>query len=225
MPIKRIAKLVGVSPASVFDWTRDIELTPEQNQRNLYVRGPLDPVLVRRRNERVRNTARQRRLADQAVGRARAREGDALHQAGCMLYWAEGAKSPTTLTFTNSDVAMVCFFVRFLRESLGVADLDITVRLNVYTNNGISLREIEDHWLWALGLPRSSLRKHQINHQPTSSSGKRKRKRKLPYGVCTVRPLRSSGLVQHIFGGIQEYAGFDEPRWAESPPRTKPRPG
>jgi transposase-like protein len=33
MPIKRIAAALGVSPSSVFFWTRDIELTPEQRQR------------------------------------------------------------------------------------------------------------------------------------------------------------------------------------------------
>jgi hypothetical protein len=42
------------------------------------------------------------------------------------------------------------------------------------------------------------------------------------------RRLRSAGmpfkriaaqLVQHIYGAIQEYAGFDEPRWLDGPPR------
>jgi hypothetical protein len=94
------------------------------------------------------------------------------------------------------------------------------VRLNLYLTNGLTLREVEDHWLWALGLPRSSLRKHTINHAPTSSSGQRRDK--LPYGVCAVRVRRSTRLVQHIYGAIQEYAGFDEPRWLDGPPR-KPR--
>ena len=36
--------------------------------------------------------------------------------AGCMLYWAEGAKERNVVKFANSDAAMVRFFVRFLRE-------------------------------------------------------------------------------------------------------------
>jgi len=35
MPIKRIAGRLSVSPSSVFHWTRDIELTPEQIDYNL----------------------------------------------------------------------------------------------------------------------------------------------------------------------------------------------
>jgi hypothetical protein len=59
------------------------------------------------------------------------------------------------------------------------------------------------------------LRKHTLNHLPTSSSGGKKNK--LPYGVCALRVLRSTRIVQHIYGAIQEYAGFEEPRWLDGP--------
>jgi hypothetical protein len=112
--------------------------------------------------------------------------------------------------------------MRFLQESLGVKPEDCRIRLNVYTNNGLPLKEIERHWLSALELPRSALRGHSLNSYPTSSSG-RKRK-KLPYGVCTLTVAKSTHLVQHIFGAIQEYAGFEEPRWLDGP-RRKSRAG
>lgn len=136
--------------------------------------------------------------------------------AGCLLYWAEGSKGRNTVHFANSDVNMVKFFCHFLRESLGVRSEDLTLRLNVYTGNGLSLREIEDHWLAALELPRSALRGHTLNHTPTSSSGKKKNR--LPFGVCSISVLKSTHLVQHIFGAIQEYAGFEESRWLDGPP-------
>jgi hypothetical protein len=47
--------------------------------------------------------------------------------------------------------------------------------------------------------------------------------RSLPYGVCFVSVAKSTRLVQHIYGAIQEYAGFEEPRWFDGPPR-KPWP-
>jgi hypothetical protein len=145
---------------------------------------------------------------------------DALHMAGCLLYWAEGSKGRNTVCFANSDINMVRFFVEFLRESLGVQSDEMTLRLNVYTGNGFSVREIEDHWLDALNLPRTVLRGHTLNHTPTSSSGQKSNR--LPYGVCFLSVLKSTRLVQHIYGAIQEYAGFDEPRWLDGPP-VKPR--
>jgi hypothetical protein len=135
-----------------------------------------------------------------------------------MLYWAEGEKVRNALVFANSDLSMVAFFARFLRESMAVPSDDLRIRLNVYLNNGIDLEAIENHWLAALGLSRDSLRAHQLNHYPTSSSGK---KRNLPFGVCTLRVARSTWLVQHIFGAIQEYAGFAEPAWLDGPARKR----
>jgi hypothetical protein len=112
---------------------------------------------------------------------------------------------------------MVRFFCRFLRECFAINPSELRVRLNVYLGNGLAIEEIEEHWLEALELPRSCLRAHSINHFPTSSSGRKRNK--LPYGVCFLTVSRSTWLVQHIYGAIQEYAGFDEPRWLDGPPR------
>jgi DNA-binding transcriptional MerR regulator len=217
-PFKRIAARLGVSSSTVHSWTRGIKLTPEQRVRNLRgPRGPQSPIQIARRTETWRRKHRERRRDYQEEGRQQAREMDPLHMAGCMLYWAEGAKQRNHVVFTNSDVAMLQFFVRFLRQRLGVKTHDCRIRLNVYTNNGLPLEEIERHWLHALGLPRSCIRGHTLNSYPTSSSGKRRKK--LPYGVCSLTVARSTHLVQHIYGAIQEYAGFDEPRWLDGPPR------
>jgi hypothetical protein len=214
MSIKRIAKLVEVSPSSVFVWTRDIELTAEQHAVNLRgPRGPLNPETLRKRAAAWSERCRQRRAEFQAEGRARVREADSLYLAGCLLYWAEGTKNRNTVRFSNSDPHMMRLFRRFLTKTLGVKDEDFRLSLNVYTGNGLSVAEIEQHWLTNLELPRSCLCKHILNHLPTSSSGKMVAK--LPYGVCTLRVLRSTNLVQQIYGAIQEYGGFDEPRWLD----------
>jgi transposase len=191
MPLKRIAAELGVSVSTVHLWTRDVELTEEQCRRNLRgPGGPRSPEAVAKFVSTWRAKNRERRRAWQEEGRRRARLGESLHQAGCMLYWAEGAKRRNSLVFTNSDQAMVVYFCRFLRKCFGLGPDDMTIRLNVYTTNGLTIREIEDHWLWTLGLPRSCLRKHSLNHTPTSSSGKRPPK-------AALRRLHAAGQAQH----------------------------
>jgi hypothetical protein len=221
LPMKQIAALLGVSVSSVSLWTREIELTPEQRHRNTAgnPHAPQNPraIAARARTWAARN--RQRRREYQEEGRLKAREGDPLHIAGCMLYWAEGYKNKNTLMFANSDPHMLTLFARFLRISLNVSPEQMTLRLNVYTGNGLSVTEIEDHWLRRLELPRGSLRGHTINHTPTSSSGKKKNR--LPYGVAQLRVLRSTRYVQHILGAIQEYGAFSEPRWLDAHPSNK----
>jgi hypothetical protein len=211
LPYKRIAAQLGISASSVHLWAHDIELTEEQRTFNLRgPRGPQNPELVRRRAESWAAKCRALRHVCQQEGRQTARQGDLLHHAGCMLYWAEGAKSPNTIQFTNSDPNMLVLFKRFLTEALAIRREDILFVINVYTNNGLSLDEIERFWLDLLNLPGSNARKHVTNHMPTSSSGQARNK--LPYGVCTLR-VHNTWMLQHIYGAIQEYGGFDEPAW------------
>ena len=213
LPMKQIAKQLGVSPSSVHLWTREIQITAEQRARNMQRSRTAFSQTWRRKH-------RKRRAAYQEEGRVAARARDPLHLAGCMLYWAEGLKRRGTVRLTNSDVHMLTFFRRFLTTCFDVEPHELTLSLHVYTGNGLSIPQIEVYWLNALELPRSCLRKHSIDAFPTSSSGKKKNK--LPYGVCTLT-LHSTRITQHIFGAIQEYAGFEEPRWLDGPP-IKPRP-
>ncbi len=214
MPLKQIASKLGVSVGTVHAWTRDIELRSDQRWRNLHgPRGPANPEHVAARAATWKRRCRAKRFAYQREGRERAREGDPLHMAGCMLYWAEGKKNRNRVQLVNSDVHMVRFFCRFLRTCFDLGPEDFRVTLNFYTGNGIPTEAIERHWLGALDLPREALTKHTINALPTSSSGRKKNR--LPYGVCTLAVKRSTRIVQHIYGAIQEYAGFEEPRWLD----------
>jgi hypothetical protein len=211
-PIKRIAVALGVSSGSVHLWTRDIAVAPDHAGRN------------RRRGrsafvETWIEKHRARRREYQEEGRRRAMERDSLHMAGCMLYWAEGTKQRNTLSLANSDVNLVRFFKSFLTASLGVDAERLRIRVNVHLGNGITIADVERHWLEALRLPKSCLRGHSINHLPRSSTGNRRNR--LPHGVCSLT-LRDTRVVQHVYGAIQEYAGFDEPRWLDGPPRKRP---
>jgi Homeodomain-like domain len=208
---KRIAAELEVSPSSAFNWTRDIELTPEQMERLIRgPGGPQNPEHVASRAAAIRAAALARRRAWQEAGRAAARQSDPLHLAGCMLYWAEGSKNRNCAKLSNSQVPMLAYFRRFLAECFETDETRFAFSLHVYLGNGMSIEEIEGHWLDALGLPRACLRKHSINPLPTSSSGSKTNR--LPYGVGNLSYC-STQIVQHIFGAIQEYAGFEEPRW------------
>jgi hypothetical protein len=127
-----------------------------------------------------------------------------------MLYWAEGSKSRSELQFSNSDPAMVSLFVRFLRCCCEAEERAIGLRLSLFADHEERKHAIEDFWLAATGLPRSSLRPSVVNRYPASS--KRRRVNKLPYGTCRFTLCRAA-VVQSIYGAIQEYGGFERPEW------------
>src|SRR4051794_37860419 len=204
--VKAIAESLWVSQASVSVWVRDIELTPEQHAtlRDLTARQL-------KGNQRRAENAREARAASQRRGRVMARAGDALHQAGCMLFWAEGSRRRNCVHFTNSDVAMHQYFLRFLRECYGVADDQVVLSINCFLGNGLDLDEIEDWWLERLALPRTTLRPSIVNRPSRASKGKH---RILLHGTARVA-VHSTDIVQSIYGAIQEYTGVDRPEWLD----------
>jgi transcriptional regulator with XRE-family HTH domain len=207
MSMKAIARQLEVSVSSVSLWTRDIELTPEQIAVLAAQNHRFDR---QRRGQAARGqSARIKRLISQLQGRAMARCGDPLHQAGCMLYWAEGTKSRNNVIFVNSDPHMLRFFKRFLRSCYAVPADRLIFSVNCYVNNGFSLTEIERYWLEALELSAACLRKATVNNPPRASKQQR---RNLPYGTGRL-VVHSTAIVQSIYGAIQEYAGCDEPAW------------
>jgi hypothetical protein len=210
LPVKEIARRVGVSVSSVSLWVRDVPLTPEQ-EAALDARNPARNA---QRNGAANNAKRCRaeRAAAQEHGRALARTGDALHIKGCMLHWAEGSKRRNAVMFTNSDDAVMALFLRFLRECYGVADDRVTLSVNCFLGNGLTIDEIQDWWLRRLQLPISCIRTPAINRLSTAS--KRLKGNVLPYGTARLA-VHSTFIVQSIYGAIQEYAGFDRPEWLD----------
>jgi len=211
LSVKGIAKLLGVTQSSISVWVRDIKLSEEQLVK-LKENAQLQQKASGHKGSQANIVKfREARELYQAEGRIKAKERDPLHVAGCMLYWAEGTKSRTSLSFGNSDPEMIVHFMRFLRESLAITDDEIVVRAICYLNNGLSLEEIESYWLNLMNLPHTCLRKSTVNLQPKSSQQKG---RKLLYGLCTIN-IYDFRVLHHVYGAIQEYIGIDKPLWLE----------
>jgi transposase-like protein len=210
LPVKEIARIVGVSVSSVSLWVRDVPLTPEQ-EAALDARNP---VRNGQRRGTVNNSRRCRevRLAAQQHGRERVRAGDTTFLAGCMLYWAEGSKRRNNVTLTNADSDLVEVFLRFLRTCYAVTDDRVTLSVNCFLDNGLTLEAIQDWWLERLDLPAYCLRAPAVNQ--LSSASKRLKGHILPYGTARL-VVHSTFIVQSIYGAIQEYAGIERPEWLD----------
>jgi len=208
--VKEIARLLGVSRSSVSLWVRDVPLTDAQHealqQRNPSYNGQCNGAVARAR------IARERRWMYQQYGRALARVGDPLFVAGCMLYWAEGAKSRNQVDLANSDPELARMFTDFLRTCLEVSDAKMRVSCYLFADHEARQHEIEGFWLMTLSLPRSCLNKSMVNRY--SRASQKKRTNKLPYGTCKL-VVNDVRIVQAIYGGIQELAGIERPEWLD----------
>jgi hypothetical protein len=203
-----IQEELGVSRSSVSLWVRHVPLAAEQRQR-LIERIRLGPMVA---GELKAQRARELRRSYQTEGRRFARKRGADYIAGCMLYWAEGAKARNTLKVINADPDVLVFFARFLRRHFEVPNEKMRVYCNLFADHLERQREIENFWLARLGLPRSCLRKTMVNSY--SKYSQKKRQNRLPYGT-TALVVNSTQIVQTIYGSIQEYGGFERPEWLD----------
>jgi hypothetical protein len=145
----------------------------------------------------------------QENGRLKTKEGNLLHIAGCMLFWAEGSKKRNAVIITNSDPFLLKFFIKFLKTCYDIKNEDFFMSINAYTDiNPIEI--IEKYWLNILSLPRTCLKKSTINNY--SKYSMQKKSGKLPYGTCRIGVHRTD-IAQNIYGAIQEYAEFNKPEW------------
>jgi hypothetical protein len=199
---------VHAPQSSVSLWVRDIALTPEQRQA-LDERGERGRAIAR---DRKSAAARSLRSSYQEEGRKLARERGGSYACGCMLYWAEGAKSRNVVKITNSDPELLAAFAAFLRNEFGVEPGQMKVHCNLFADHLERQRDIERYWLSRLGLPESSLRKSTVNRY--SKHSKRTRVGKLPFGT-TALVVHSTRIVQTIYGSIQELGGFERPEWLD----------
>ena len=208
LSLKQIEHLLGVARSSVSRWVRDIELTPAQKEALRLHNGKSEA--QRRGNVVVSARWRAKREQWQVEGRVCARRSEAIHAAGCMLYWAEGSKGRNSAALTNSDPEVLRFFMAFLRKYLSVPDDKVRIRCNLFADHMDKQREVEQCWLDLLELPGECLTQSAVNVY--SKYSQRKRVNRLPWGTCRLA-VHETAIVQHIYGAIQEYAGFERPEW------------
>lgn len=203
MSIGTIALQLEVSKSSVSRWVSHIELSDiqvTQLSANQKVKG------LSKGTQALKEITLQERIAAQNEGRIAAKQGRSQHQMGCMLYWAEGTKDRNRLEFVNSDAHMMKLFMKFLTQELHVDNAQVKLRVHCHTNDPKQIEKIESYWLELLELPQESLRKTFVK------AGSSSRSNRLEYGVCGIR-VDNTRLVQHIYGAIQEYVGFENEDW------------
>lgn len=206
--MKEIAGTLGIARSSASVWVRDVPLGPDERAALIF-RSRLGPIVA---GELKAARARDVRQGYQEEGRRLIHERSPSFAAGCMLYWAEGAKERNSLKIVNSDPALLSVFASFLREHFDVPSERMIIRCNLFADHAERQREIETHWLTQLALPASSLRKSTVNVY--SKHSQKKRTNKLPFGTCELR-VHSTQIVQTIYGSIQEYGGFERPEWLD----------
>lgn len=102
--------------------------------------------------------------------------------AGLFLYWGEGAKTtPAQISLSNTNPAIIKFFIKWLTKVLDVSSDKIKIRLQLYSDM-IVIKEI-NFWSKELSISKAQFKKPYIK---TSSSSSITYKRGFGHGTCNI---------------------------------------
>lgn len=201
--LPRIAEHLGVSKASVHLWAGHIKVASPDRLAECRLKAV----------SAAQKYHRDKRIAARREGVVKAKEGSLLHSWGCMLYWAEGKKTASSLAFVNMDIDMIKLFFRFLVDELGVERerLSISIRFHgkEYRSENLDGDQVKDFWTKALGVSRQKVKVYKITDQRRLSREipKGAARNSHPHGICELT-VHDVTKIQHIYGALEHYAGI-----------------
>ncbi len=204
LSLSEIARKLDANKSTVSHWCRDISLSKLQ-QKDLYARSSvksLAALLRAAESKREFRIARVKELTHEgreAVGRLSRRDR---FIAGLALYWSEGYKHKGEETgFTNSDPAMILFFIRWLADSYGIRKDRITLRVSINGGHAKRVKRVEHYWTKVTGVPlsqftKTSLIKTVLKKEYANAS--------VHYGTLRVKVRNGTDLRRKILGSIEQ---------------------
>lgn len=202
--IKTIAHKLHVSSSTVSLWCRDISLTPEQIKE--LERRSHDPYYGKRliyvKTQQKKRIEKTQRLLEEGIKEVSDMTRSELFYAGISLYWAEGFKKDNQIGFSNSDIAMIQFFILWLKKCCGIQKDRLKLRVGINEQYREKVEYIEMYWSSGLEIPLSQFQKpffqkvswKKIYDHPEDY-----------HGVLRVRVSKSTDLLRKINGWIEGF--------------------
>ena len=198
-----ILKKVPVAKSTLSLWLREVGLSKVQKQR--LTQKKLEAALrgaMARKNDRI---FRQKQIMQAALSEVGELSNRERWLVGAALYWAEGSKEKeyrpgSSVLFSNSDPAMVSFFLRWLFEVCRVPRSSIIFEIYIHESNAQRLVEVTRYWSKITGFPTSVFsriyfKKHNVKTNRKKIDG-------LYYGQLRIKVSASSDLLRRIEGWI-----------------------
>lgn len=195
--MNEIVGTLGVSKGSVSLWTRDVVLTPEQ-QNSLSLRGRSVASIERRRVNRLKNEeTKRRRVIDFAKKDFNKISKHELKIIGCMLYLGEGGKSKRGMVrLANADPGVIKIMMCFFRKVCEVPEWKFRGHIHAYEHTNVT--QAEQYWSQVSEIP---VRQFYKTYTKQSAASKHKRDT-LPHGTFDIY-VCDTKLFLAIMGWIE----------------------
>ncbi len=150
-----IKKHLGIAKSTSSVWFRDLKLSKKASQR-LKVkefRGKIKALQTVKRKIALRDGIIEKKVL---LGLRGIKNSKALLKLLCStLYWAEGEKSGSAVSFTNSDPSMILLYLSLLRRSFKIEKKKLKAVLHLHPYHNIKKQII--FWSRLTGIPQEQI--------------------------------------------------------------------
>ena len=201
--INTIAKKLSISKSTASVWCRDIALSETQikilsEKSNNRAISALLHASERKRNERIIATEKEMRIGKRDVGKLSKRD---IFMVGLGLYWGEGYKKGSQeLGFTNSDPALILFYVEWLNRIFSIESNSLILRVSINFQHKERIKEVVEYWSSLTQIPLSQFTKSSL----IKTISKKVHTNNIPhYGTLRIKVRKGTALRRRILGSIQ----------------------
>lgn len=204
--ISYIAKELLVSKSTVSIWCKDITLSRRQiNIIAAKTKHESTKALLfaaeQKRNERIIKTAQMKKIGSEEVGKLSDRD---IFMVGLGLYWGEGYKKGSQeMGFTNSDLSMIKFYIKWLRKTYSIPKTRLTLRVSINSIHKDRIHEVERYWSKHTGIQLSQFTKTSLIK---IRSKKVYENKNIHYGTLRIKVQRGTNLRRQVMGSIESLA-------------------
>lgn len=201
--IGTIAKKLSVSKSTVSGWCRDIALSEKQilliaERSKHHATANLLLASEKQRKERQRNTEKMEKMGKREIGKLSLRD---IQLIGLGLYWGEGYKKGSQeLGFTNSDPAMINFYIEWLEKIYEISKTDLILRVSINNQHSDRTIEVVNYWSTVTNVPCSQFTKTSLLH---IHSKKIYKNITTHFGTLRVKVRKGTNLRRRILGSIE----------------------
>lgn len=199
----QIRKQIPVSKSTLSNWLRHFPLSEErivELKRSALLRAEakIEKYRATMRGKRERKDREEYEKYFKYFGKGISKKSFLL--SGLMLYLAEGGKTNNyTASIANTDVRIVKFFIRWLKEFFGVSKNELKVFLHLYED--MDIEKEKNFWKNELDFNKSQLYKPYITKNKRSSF---LYKESFRHGTCSVS-LNNTVIKRKIMMAINAY--------------------
>jgi len=194
--LKRISDSLNVSKSTVSVWVRDLDLSPRSKKllTEMYTKGQI--------SSQESHKAKKRRRLEESRQKAitilrKANLNDESNKVLCsLIYWCEGAKKDSLVTFINSDPDLISTFLRLLRNSFDLDEKKFRVCVHVHGYHNENLQTA--FWSRITGIPKNQF----LKSYKKKNGGKVIRKN---YQGCASIRYYDARIAQDLLAIAREY--------------------